>query len=103
MIPALACTPFIKHIFNIYHPMVNIKIRCMTPPIHTFIIISSSSSSKNNNENKARCEVPLRFTPGWHSGDAGVCLWAVQGATELRVHSCGILRLAVEPWSSRRR
>ena len=29
--------------------------------------------------------VPMRFTPGWHSGDAGVCLWAVQGATELRV------------------
>ena len=27
----------------------------------------------------------LRFTPGWHSGDAGVCLWAVHGATELRV------------------
>ena len=25
------------------------------------------------------------FTPGWHSGDAGVCLWAVHGATELRV------------------
>ena len=21
----------------------------------------------------------------WHSGDAGVCLWAVHGATELRV------------------
>ena len=19
------------------------------------------------------------FTPGWHSGDAGVCLWAVHG------------------------
>ena len=31
------------------------------------------------------CEVPMRFTPGWHSGDAGVCLWAVHGATELRV------------------
>ena len=30
-------------------------------------------------------EVPMRFTPGWHSGDAGVCLWAVHGATELRV------------------
>ena len=30
-------------------------------------------------------EVPLHFTPGWHSGDAGVCLWAVHGATELRV------------------
>ena len=29
--------------------------------------------------------VPMRFTPGWHSGDAGVCLWAVHGATELRV------------------
>ena len=28
---------------------------------------------------------PKRFTPGWHSGDAGVCLWAVHGATELRV------------------
>ena len=27
----------------------------------------------------------MRFTPGWHSGDAGVCLWAVHGATELRV------------------
>ena len=27
----------------------------------------------------------VRFTPGWHSGDAGVCLWAVHGATELRV------------------
>ena len=34
---------------------------------------------------KSRCEVPMRFTPGWHSGDAGVCLWAVHGATELRV------------------
>ena len=34
---------------------------------------------------KPRCEVPMRFTPGWHSGDAGVCLWAVHGATELRV------------------
>ena len=33
----------------------------------------------------SRCEVPMRFTPGWHSGDAGVCLWAVHGATELRV------------------
>ena len=44
----------------------------------------------NNNSNKrpftkSRCEVPMRFTPGWHSGDAGVCLWAVHGATELRV------------------
>ena len=34
---------------------------------------------------KSRCEVPMRFTPGWHSGDVGVCLWAVHGATELRV------------------
>ena len=34
---------------------------------------------------KSQCEVPMRFTPGWHSGDAGVCLWAVHGATELRV------------------
>ena len=34
---------------------------------------------------KSRCKVPMRFTPGWHSGDAGVCLWAVYGATELRV------------------
>ena len=34
---------------------------------------------------KSRCEVPMRFTPGWHSGDAGVCLWAVHGVTELRV------------------
>ena len=34
---------------------------------------------------KSRCEVPMRFTPGWHSGDAGVCLWAVHGATELRM------------------
>ena len=30
-------------------------------------------------------EVPMHFTPGWHSGDAVVCLWAVHGATELRV------------------
>ena len=36
---------------------------------------------------KSRCEVPMRFTPGWHSGDAGVCLWAVHGATELRVYT----------------
>ena len=34
---------------------------------------------------KSLCEVPLRFTPGWHSGDARVCLGAVHGATELRV------------------
>ena len=34
---------------------------------------------------KSQCEVPMRFTPGWHSGDADVCLWAVHGATELRV------------------
>ena len=34
---------------------------------------------------KSRREVPMRFTPGWYSGDAGVCLWAVHGATELRV------------------
>ena len=34
---------------------------------------------------KSRCEVPKRFTPGWHSGDAGVCLWAVHGATELHL------------------
>ena len=34
---------------------------------------------------RSRCEVPMRFTQGWHSGDAGVCLWAVHGATELRV------------------
>ena len=34
---------------------------------------------------KSRCEISIRFTPGWHSGDAGVCLWAVHGATELRV------------------
>ena len=27
----------------------------------------------------------MQVTPGWHSGDAGVCLWAVHGATELRV------------------
>ena len=27
----------------------------------------------------------MRSTPGWHSGDTGVCLWAVHGATELRV------------------
>ena len=27
----------------------------------------------------------MRFTPKWDSGDAGVCLWAVHGATELRV------------------
>ena len=31
--------------------------------------------------------IPRRFTPGWHSGDAGVCLWAVHGASELRVFS----------------
>ena len=30
------------------------------------------------------------FTPGWHSGDAGVCLWEVHGAAG--VHSCGTLR-----------
>ena len=23
---------------------------------------------------KSRCEDPMRFTPGWYSGDAGVCL-----------------------------
>ena len=34
---------------------------------------------------KSRCVVPICFTPGWHSCDAGVCLWAVHGATELRV------------------
>ena len=27
----------------------------------------------------------MRLTPGWHSGDAGVGLWAVHEATELRV------------------
>ena len=37
---------------------------------------------------KSRCEVPMRFTPGWHSGDAGVCLWAVHGATELGTGWC---------------
>ena len=50
---------------------------------------------------KSRCGVPMRFTPGWHSGDAGVCLWAVHGATELRVfqfwHSCCELRLRSTP------
>ena len=35
---------------------------------------------------KSRCEVPMRFTPGWHSGEAGVCLWAVQ-------RSCGCSQL----------
>ena len=28
---------------------------------------------------------PCILPRGWHSGDAGVCLWAVHGATELRV------------------
>ena len=28
---------------------------------------------------------PDAFYPGWHSGDAGVRLWEVHGATELRV------------------
>ena len=28
---------------------------------------------------------PGRLTTGEHSGDAGVCLWAVHGATELQV------------------
>ena len=34
---------------------------------------------------RSRCEVPMRVTSGWHSGDAGVCLWAVHGATEPRI------------------
>ena len=45
-------------------------------------------------------QVRARFPcvlPGWHSGDAGVCLWAVHGATELRAftvvacHGGGVL------------
>ena len=29
--------------------------------------------------------IGVSFAGGGHSGDAGVCLWAVHGATELRV------------------
>ena len=50
---------------------------------------------------KSRWEVPLHFTPGWHSGDAGVCLWAVHGAWSngaAGVRSCGILRRLVWRW-----
>ena len=36
----------------------------------------------------------MRFTLGWHSGDAGVCLWAVHGAMELRVFT------VVELWAA---
>ena len=31
-----------------------------------------------------QCEVPLCFAGRWHSGDAGICLWAVHGATGMR-------------------
>ena len=39
-----------------------------------------------SSESGGEGEGPLRIAGGWHShsGDAGVCLWAVQGATELR-------------------
>ena len=48
---------------------------------------------------KSRCEIPICFTQGWHSGDAGVCLWAVHGATGAAdVHSCGILRRQEWRW-----
>ena len=30
-------------------------------------------------------ELQTCISNAWHSGDAGVCLWAVHGATELRV------------------
>ena len=47
---------------------------------------------------KSRCEVPMRFTPGWHSGDAGVCLWAVHGATELRVFTVVAFSMETLAW-----
>ena len=41
----------------------------------------------------------MLFTPGWHAGDAGACLWAVHGTAELRVfHSCGILHRLEWRW-----
>ena len=36
-----------------------------------------------------------RFTPGWHSYDAGVCPWAVHGATELQLRHSAPTRMAV--------
>ena len=47
---------------------------------------------------KSQCEVPMRFTPGWHSGDAGVCLWCAWSNGAAGVHSCGILRRLEWRW-----
>ena len=49
------------------------------------------STSTNTGLGLSRCLGPgeclhsFILILGWHSGDAGVCLWAVHGATELRV------------------
>ena len=60
-------------------PLVPVVVHCAKPyvilfrAIYFYLLFVVSAT------------VPLRFTPGWHSGDVGVCLWAVHGATELRV------------------